>query len=98
MFILEKLPKESVQASDEQTGKSMLFTRSITVELNDRLKLPWTPSFCMNNSTRWIAPTSWNIEVNREDGVYLASNSNAVCYNRAQLVNMSFIPRMFSLQ
>lgn len=62
MFILEKLPKESVQASDEQTGKSMLFTRSITAELSDRLKLPWTPSFCMNNSTRWITPTYWNIE------------------------------------
>ncbi len=63
MFLLEKLPKETVQAGEEQTGTSILLTRSIAVELNERLRLSWDPPYCKRKSTRWISPTNYIIEV-----------------------------------
>lgn len=63
MFLLEKLPKESTQSAEEPTGAGILLTRSIGDELSTRLRTPWTPPYCKNDSIRWTTPTSWNIEV-----------------------------------
>ena len=63
MFLLEKLPKESAQGSDEQTGTGILLSRSIASEIATSLQTPWTPSYCKRRSTRWSSSTTWNIEV-----------------------------------
>ena len=64
MFLLEKLPKETVQgAGEEHTETNILLSRGVAAELTDRLRLPWAPPYCKRRSTRWTSPTSWNVEV-----------------------------------
>lgn len=59
MFLIEKLPRDSTQASDEPTGAGLMLSRTIAAELALRLASPWTPSFCKKNSTAWSESSSW---------------------------------------
>ena len=63
MFLLEKLPKDNTQSTDEPTGADILLSRSIAAEMNTYLKLPWTPSFCVSKSIRWTGPSTWVTQV-----------------------------------
>ncbi|CAI8017416.1 Coiled-coil domain-containing protein 22 homolog, partial [Geodia barretti] len=46
MFLLEKLPREAVQAADEPTGARMVLNRRISAELSAAITSSWTPPFC----------------------------------------------------
>lgn len=59
MFLIEKLPRDSTQASDEPTGAGIMLSRTIAAELALCLASPWTPSFCKKNSTAWCESNSW---------------------------------------
>jgi len=65
MFLLEKLPKEAAQASDEPTGACVMLGRTIAAELVIRLQSPWTPAFCKRGGTAWSGSSSW-LEVSRQ--------------------------------
>lgn len=72
MFLLEKLPRDNAQSSDEPTaGTRVMLGRAIAAELALRLASPWTPVFCKQDSTAWSGPSSW-LEVS--------------CYNTAAVV------------
>ncbi|KAM4611072.1 coiled-coil domain-containing protein 22 [Polymixia lowei] len=46
MFLVEKLPRESAEASDQPAGKSVVLQRAIAVKIKAQLALPWLPSNC----------------------------------------------------
>ncbi|XP_070696355.1 coiled-coil domain-containing protein 22 [Pempheris klunzingeri] len=46
MFLVEKLPRESAQASDQPTGKSMVLQRAIAAAIKAQLAVPWLPPNC----------------------------------------------------
>ncbi|XP_064404565.1 coiled-coil domain-containing protein 22 homolog isoform X2 [Halichondria panicea] len=59
MFLLEKLPRENAQTSDEPTGTRVMLGRVIAAELSLRLQSPWTPALCKKESTAWSGNSSW---------------------------------------
>ncbi len=59
MFLLEKLPRENAQTSDEPTGTRVMLGRVIAAELSLRLQSPWTPVGCKKESTAWSGNSSW---------------------------------------
>jgi len=59
MFLIEKLPKDNTQTSDEPMGTGVMLGRTIAAELALCLKSPWTPSFCKKNSTAWSNSSFW---------------------------------------
>lgn len=59
MFLIEKLPRDSTQTSDEPTGAGIMLGRTIAAELALCLGSPWTPSFCKRNGTAWSEDHSW---------------------------------------
>lgn len=59
MFLIEKLPRDSTQASDEPMGAGSMLSRTIAAELALCLASPWTPPFCKKNSTAWSNSSSW---------------------------------------
>uniref|UniRef100_A0A672FD34 Coiled-coil domain-containing protein 22 n=1 Tax=Salarias fasciatus TaxID=181472 RepID=A0A672FD34_SALFA len=46
MFLVEKLPRESAESSDQPTGKSVVLQRSIAAALRAQLAVPWLPPAC----------------------------------------------------
>uniref|UniRef100_A0A3Q0RHJ8 Coiled-coil domain-containing protein 22 n=1 Tax=Amphilophus citrinellus TaxID=61819 RepID=A0A3Q0RHJ8_AMPCI len=46
MFLVEKLPRESAEASDQPTGKSVVLQRAITAAIKAQLTIPWLPPKC----------------------------------------------------
>nr|XP_046251880.1 coiled-coil domain-containing protein 22 [Scatophagus argus] len=46
MFLVEKLPRERAEASDQPTGKSVVFQRAIAAAMKAQLSVPWLPSNC----------------------------------------------------
>ncbi|RUS87267.1 hypothetical protein EGW08_004947 [Elysia chlorotica] len=52
MFLVEKLPKETSQASDEPMGSSVLLQRAISSELASQLASAWTPPFLKEKGIR----------------------------------------------
>uniref|UniRef100_A0A8C1SVW3 Coiled-coil domain-containing protein 22 n=1 Tax=Cyprinus carpio TaxID=7962 RepID=A0A8C1SVW3_CYPCA len=46
MFLVEKLPRESADASDQPAGKSALLQRSIAAQIKAQLSVPWLPPSC----------------------------------------------------
>jgi hypothetical protein len=46
MFLLEKLPREAVQAADEPTGARVVLNRRISAELSAAITSSWTPPLC----------------------------------------------------
>lgn len=44
MFLVERLPRESAEASDQPTGKSVTLQRAIAVAVKAQLAMPWLPS------------------------------------------------------
>uniref|UniRef100_A0A3Q3JT64 Coiled-coil domain-containing protein 22 n=1 Tax=Monopterus albus TaxID=43700 RepID=A0A3Q3JT64_MONAL len=46
MFLVEKLPRESAEASDQPTGKSMVLQRAIAAAIRAQLAVPWLPTNC----------------------------------------------------
>ncbi|XP_071756841.1 coiled-coil domain-containing protein 22 isoform X1 [Centroberyx gerrardi] len=46
MFLVEKLPRESAEASDQPAGKSVVLQRAIAVAIKAQLALPWLPPNC----------------------------------------------------
>ncbi|XP_047459580.1 coiled-coil domain-containing protein 22 [Mugil cephalus] len=46
MFLVEKLPRESAEASDQPTGKSVVLQRAIVAAIKAQLAVPWLPPNC----------------------------------------------------
>uniref|UniRef100_A0A3Q3X4D7 Coiled-coil domain-containing protein 22 n=1 Tax=Mola mola TaxID=94237 RepID=A0A3Q3X4D7_MOLML len=46
MFLVEKLPRECAEASDQPTGKLVVLQRLITAAIKAQLSVPWLPSNC----------------------------------------------------
>lgn len=46
MFLVEKLPRESAETSDQPTGKSVVLQRSIAAAIKAQLSVPWLPPNC----------------------------------------------------
>ncbi|KAI3357341.1 hypothetical protein L3Q82_015488 [Scortum barcoo] len=46
MFLVEKLPRESAEASDQPTGKSAVLQRAIAAAIRAQLAVPWLPPNC----------------------------------------------------
>lgn len=46
MFLVEKLPRESAEASDQPTGKSVVLQRAIAAAIKAQLAVPWLPPNC----------------------------------------------------
>uniref|UniRef100_A0A8B9LPH7 Coiled-coil domain-containing protein 22 n=1 Tax=Astyanax mexicanus TaxID=7994 RepID=A0A8B9LPH7_ASTMX len=46
MFLVEKLPRESAEASDQPAGKSVLLQKAIAAQIKAQLALPWLPPSC----------------------------------------------------
>ncbi|GFS10073.1 coiled-coil domain-containing protein 22-like protein [Elysia marginata] len=63
MFLVEKLPKETSQASDEPMGSSILLQRAISTEVATQLSAAWTPPFLKDKGIRSRAkPPGWQRE------------------------------------
>ncbi|XP_076446485.1 coiled-coil domain-containing protein 22 homolog [Babylonia areolata] len=63
MFLVEKLPKEASQTSDEPMGASVLMHRAICMELGSQLSLPWVPPYLKNKGLRTrTKPPGWHRE------------------------------------
>ena len=59
MFLIEKLPRDNTQSSDEPLGTGVMLSRTIAAELALCLASPWTPAFCKKDSTAWSEGKSW---------------------------------------
>ncbi|XP_034029354.1 coiled-coil domain-containing protein 22 [Thalassophryne amazonica] len=46
MFLVEKLPRESAQVSDQPAGKSVVLQRAVAAAVKAQLALPWLPPNC----------------------------------------------------
>uniref|UniRef100_A0A3Q4GK41 Coiled-coil domain-containing protein 22 n=1 Tax=Neolamprologus brichardi TaxID=32507 RepID=A0A3Q4GK41_NEOBR len=46
MFLVEKLPRESAETSDQPTGKSVVLERTIAAAIKAHLAVPWLPPKC----------------------------------------------------
>ncbi|XP_063064848.1 coiled-coil domain-containing protein 22 isoform X2 [Engraulis encrasicolus] len=46
MFLVEKLPRESAEASDQPAGKSVLLQKAIADQIKAQLAVPWLPPNC----------------------------------------------------
>ncbi|XP_033485951.1 coiled-coil domain-containing protein 22 isoform X2 [Epinephelus lanceolatus] len=46
MFLVEKLPRERSEASDQPTGKSVVLQRAIAAAIKAQLVVPWLPPNC----------------------------------------------------
>ncbi|KAG7519250.1 hypothetical protein JOB18_004693 [Solea senegalensis] len=46
MFLVEKLPRESAETSDQPTGKSVVLQRAIAAAIKAQLSVPWLPVNC----------------------------------------------------
>uniref|UniRef100_A0A671VY71 Coiled-coil domain-containing protein 22 n=1 Tax=Sparus aurata TaxID=8175 RepID=A0A671VY71_SPAAU len=46
MFLVEKLPREHAEASDQPTGKSVVLQRAIAAAIKAQLAVTWLPSNC----------------------------------------------------
>ncbi|XP_028439823.1 coiled-coil domain-containing protein 22 isoform X1 [Perca flavescens] len=46
MFLVEKLPRESAEASDQPTGKSVVLQKAIAAAIRAQLAVPWLPPNC----------------------------------------------------
>ncbi|XP_030640289.1 coiled-coil domain-containing protein 22 [Chanos chanos] len=46
MFLVEKLPRESAETSDQPAGKSVLLQKAIAAQIKAQLALPWLPPSC----------------------------------------------------
>ncbi len=59
MFLIEKLPRDNTQSSDEPMGTGVMLSRTIAAELALCLGSPWTPGFCKKDSTAWSEGKFW---------------------------------------
>ncbi|KAB5567454.1 hypothetical protein PHYPO_G00232960 [Pangasianodon hypophthalmus] len=46
MFLVEKLPRESAEVSDQPAGKSALLQKAIAAQIKAQLAMPWLPPSC----------------------------------------------------
>ncbi|KAM8863826.1 coiled-coil domain-containing protein 22 [Spinachia spinachia] len=46
MFLVEKLPRERAETSDQPTGKSVVLQRAIAAAIKAQLAVPWLPPNC----------------------------------------------------
>ncbi|KAG9340317.1 hypothetical protein JZ751_021764 [Albula glossodonta] len=46
MFLVEKLPRASAEASDQPAGKSALLQKAIAAQIRAQLAMPWVPPTC----------------------------------------------------
>ncbi|KAM7412356.1 hypothetical protein PAMA_022034 [Pampus argenteus] len=46
MFLVERLPRESAEASDQPAGKSVVLQRAIAAAIKAQLAVPWLPPNC----------------------------------------------------
>ncbi|XP_050417021.2 coiled-coil domain-containing protein 22 homolog [Patella vulgata] len=63
MFLVEKLPKDTTQTSDEPLGASVLLQRAIAAKLHQQMTSPWTPHYLKDRGITWRGkPPSWQRE------------------------------------
>ncbi|XP_077984420.1 coiled-coil domain-containing protein 22 homolog [Glandiceps talaboti] len=64
LFLIEKLPKDSSERTDEPLGTSALLHRSIASEISKQLKSTWTPRYCKSQGVCWrgVKPKQWHRE------------------------------------
>ncbi|XP_051964666.1 coiled-coil domain-containing protein 22 isoform X2 [Xyrauchen texanus] len=46
IFLVEKLPRESAEASDQPAGKSAMLQKAIAAQIKAQLSVPWLPPSC----------------------------------------------------
>ncbi|XP_068183815.1 coiled-coil domain-containing protein 22 [Antennarius striatus] len=46
MFLVEKLPREPAETSDQPTGKSVVLQRAVAAAVRAQLAVPWLPPHC----------------------------------------------------
>ncbi|XP_027023066.1 coiled-coil domain-containing protein 22 isoform X1 [Tachysurus fulvidraco] len=59
MFLVEKLPRERAEVSDQPAGKSALLQKAIAAQIKAQLVLPWLPPSCrlpMHHKTQSPGP------------------------------------------
>ncbi|XP_074650144.1 coiled-coil domain-containing protein 22 homolog [Tubulanus polymorphus] len=60
LFLCEKLPKESVETTEEALGASALLQRAVSAKLARSLKSPWLPAYCKRKGLcRRGDPPTW---------------------------------------
>ncbi|XP_077468805.1 coiled-coil domain-containing protein 22 [Stigmatopora argus] len=65
MFLVEKLPRESAEASDQPAGKSAILQRAIAAAIKSQLATPWLPPNCrlpLHGETQNIALHSFHAQ------------------------------------
>ncbi|XP_057713889.1 coiled-coil domain-containing protein 22 [Corythoichthys intestinalis] len=65
MFLVEKLPRESAEASDQPTGKSTILQRAIAAAIKSQLADPWLPPNCrlpLHGETQNLALHSFHVQ------------------------------------
>eukprot|EP00117_Sycon_ciliatum_P009188 scpid37750/ scgid11585/ Coiled-coil domain-containing protein 22 homolog len=63
MFLIERLPRDGGETSDEPTGFAVLLGRNISAELARQLQQRWTPGFCKQHGRSMDAATGhWHWE------------------------------------
>lgn len=63
MFLVDKLPKESVETTEETLGSSVLLQRAIAAKLETQLSSPWVPPYLKQKGITWRGkPPQWQRE------------------------------------
>ncbi|XP_052795747.1 coiled-coil domain-containing protein 22 homolog [Mya arenaria] len=63
MFLVDKLPKEAVEATEETLGSGVLLQRSISGMLARQLSSPWVPPYLKQRGVTWRGkPPMWQRE------------------------------------
>ncbi|XP_045203989.2 coiled-coil domain-containing protein 22 homolog [Mercenaria mercenaria] len=63
MFLVDKLPKETVETTEETLGSSVLLQRSIANTLSRQLSSPWVPAYLKQKGITWRGkPPTWQRE------------------------------------
>ncbi|KAL5012891.1 hypothetical protein ScPMuIL_011442 [Solemya velum] len=63
MFLVDKLPKETVEAMDEPLGASVLLQKAISASVARHLTSPWLPPFLKDHGVAWRGkPPVWQRE------------------------------------
>ncbi|XP_067664009.1 coiled-coil domain-containing protein 22 homolog [Haliotis asinina] len=63
MFLVEKLPKDTLQTAEEPLGSSVLLQRAISAVISRQMQSPWTPPYLKNKGVTWRGkPPAWQRE------------------------------------
>ncbi|KAK3099768.1 hypothetical protein FSP39_009318 [Pinctada imbricata] len=63
MFLVDKLPKDTTESTEEPLGASILLQRAISNTVAKQLESPWTPPYLKKGGITWRGkPPSWQRE------------------------------------